>query len=76
MRKDVTSDRANRVTRPVLIGDNVFIGAQSIILKGVTIGENAIIGAGSVVTQDVPANAIAAGNPCKVVGSVRPKSQE
>lgn len=50
-------------TRPITIGDDVFIGANSIILKGVTIGDRAVIGAGSVVTRDVPADAIAAGNP-------------
>lgn len=54
-------------TRPILIGDDVFIGAQSIILKGVTIGDRAVIGAGSVVTKDVPADSIAAGNPAGVV---------
>ena len=54
-------------TNPIIIGDDVFIGAQSIILKGVTIGDRAIIGAGSVVTKDVPADAIAAGNPATVI---------
>lgn len=54
-------------TRPITIGDDVFIGAQSIILKGVTIGDRAVIGAGSVVTKDVPADCIAAGNPAGVV---------
>ena len=49
--------------KPIVIGDDVFIGAQSIILKGVTIGDRAIIGAGSVVTKDVPADSIVAGNP-------------
>ena len=53
---------------PVRIGSNVFIGARSIILKGVTIGDNAVIGAGSVVTQNIPCNAVAGGNPCKVRG--------
>lgn len=51
----------------VVIGSNVFIGTRSIILKGVTIGDNSVIGAGSVVTRDIPANVIAAGNPCVVV---------
>lgn len=55
----------------VIIGKNVFIGTRSIILKGVTIGDNSIIGAGSVVTGDVPANVIAAGNPCKVIKSLQ-----
>jgi len=54
-------------TKPVTIGDDVFIGANSIILKGVTIGDRAIIGAGSVVTRDVPADCIAAGNPAVVI---------
>ncbi len=54
-------------TRPISIGDDVFIGAQSIILKGVTIGDSAIIGAGSVVTKDVPAGCVAAGNPAVII---------
>lgn len=53
--------------KPITIGDDVFIGANSIILKGVTIGDRAIIGAGSVVRDDVPADCIAAGNPAVVV---------
>lgn len=52
---------------PILVGNDVFIGARSIILKGVTIGDRAIIGAGSVVTHDIPADSIAAGNPAKVI---------
>lgn len=55
------------ISRPVIIGDNSFIGAFSIILKGVTIGKNAVIGAGSVVTKDVPNNEIWAGNPAKMI---------
>jgi acetyltransferase-like isoleucine patch superfamily enzyme len=51
----------------VRIGENVWIGARTIILKGVTIGDNAMIAAGSVVTRSVPANAMAAGNPARVV---------
>lgn len=52
---------------PIIIGDHVLIGANSIILKGVTIGEHSVIGAGSVVTRDIPANCIAGGNPCKII---------
>lgn len=57
-------------TAPVTIGHNVFIGTRCLILKGVTIGDNAVIGAGSVVTKDIPKNAIAAGNPCRVLSSL------
>lgn len=52
---------------PITIGNDVFIGARSIILKGVTIGHAAVIGAGSVVTKDVPSWAVVAGNPAKVI---------
>lgn len=53
--------------RPVNIGDNVWLGVNVTVLKGVTIGENTVIGAGSLVVKDIPANVIAAGNPCKVL---------
>lgn len=53
--------------REVVIGDNVWIGKGSIILKGVTIGEGAIVAAGSVVTRDVPPYTVVAGNPARVV---------
>lgn len=52
---------------PIVIEDNVFIGAEAFILKGVTIGRNSVIGAASVVTRDVPENAIAVGNPARVI---------
>lgn len=54
-------------TSPVVIEDYAFIGGGVTILKGVRIGQNAIVAAGSVVYEDVPANAIAGGNPCKVI---------
>ncbi|MEG2947096.1 MAG: sugar O-acetyltransferase [Bacteroidales bacterium] len=52
---------------PVTIGDNVWIGGNTVILPGVTIGDGAVIGAGSVVTKDIPAGMLAFGNPCRVV---------
>lgn len=52
---------------PIEIEDDVWVGAHSIILKGVTIGARSIIGAGSVVTKSMPADCVAAGNPCKVI---------
>jgi acetyltransferase-like isoleucine patch superfamily enzyme len=52
---------------PVIIEDDVWIGARSIILKGVTIGEGSIVGAGSIVTKNVPPFSIAAGNPARVI---------
>lgn len=58
--------------RKLVIGNDVMIGCMSIILKGVTIGNAAAIGAGSVVTKNVPAFAIVAGNPAKVIGYVNP----
>ena len=56
--------------KPVIVGENVFIGANCIILKGVVIGKNSIIGAGSVVTKDVRANSIYAGNPASFIRSL------
>lgn len=55
---------------PITIGNDVFIGANSIILKGVNIGEKSIVGAGSVVTKNIPANQIWAGNPAKFIRNI------
>ena len=55
---------------PIHIGDDVFVGMNSLILKGVTIGEGSVVGAGSVVTRDVPERTIVAGNPARVLAEV------
>ncbi|MCM1178609.1 MAG: sugar O-acetyltransferase [Bacteroides sp.] len=57
----------NEWAKPVTIGDNVWIGGSVTILPGVTIGSNVTVGAGSVVVHDIPDNAVAAGNPARVV---------
>jgi len=51
-------------------GTHVFIGIDSIILKGVSIGDNSVIGARSVVTKDIPSNCIAAGNPASIIRQI------
>jgi len=55
---------------PVSIGDNVWIGGNTVINPNVTIGENTVIGSGSVVTKDIPANVIAVGNPCRILREI------
>jgi maltose O-acetyltransferase len=60
-------DRKKIIAKPIKIGKNVWITTNCIILAGVTIGDNSIIGAGSVVSKDIPANCLAAGNPCKII---------
>jgi len=61
------------VPYPITIGNNVWIGGSVTVCPGVTIGDNTVIGAGSVVTKDIPANVVAAGNPCRVL---RPITEE
>lgn len=58
-------------SKRVLIGDRVWIGERSVILKGVTIGNDSIVAAGSVVTHDVPPSTIVAGNPARVVKQIK-----
>ena len=60
-------DSINAKSAPIIIEDDVLIGARSIVLKGVTIGARSVIGAGSVVTHSIPSDCIAAGNPCTFI---------
>jgi len=64
------ADRKALVARPVTIKRGAWIGAAATLLPGITIGENSVVAAGSVVSKDVPANAIVAGVPAKIVKSV------
>jgi maltose O-acetyltransferase len=56
--------------RPIVIGDNVWLGGGVIVLPGVTIGANSVVGAGAVVTADLPNNVVSVGNPARIVRSV------
>lgn len=67
MGRRYSKDHKRIQSSPVTVGDNVFVGTRSVVLKGVTIGDNSVIGAGSVVVSDVPANSIAVGSPARVV---------
>ncbi len=68
--------KAYQYNRDVHIGNNVWIGAGTVIVPGVNIGENSVIGAGSVVTKDIPANVVAAGNPCRVMREIGERDRE
>lgn len=61
------NDFSRTQSAPVILEDDVFVGARAIILKGVKLGRGAVVGAGSVVSRDVPPNTVVAGNPAKVV---------
>jgi acetyltransferase-like isoleucine patch superfamily enzyme len=66
----LTQPREAIATAPIHIGQHVWIGLNSIILKGVTIGAKSIIAAGSVVTSDIPAGVIAGGNPARIIRKI------
>ncbi len=63
-------DGVYTTARPVIIEDNVFIGANAMVLKGVRIGQNSVVGAGAIVTSEVPQNSIVAGNPAQIIGDL------
>ncbi len=56
--------------KPVTVGNNVWIGGNTVVLPGVSIGDNTVIGAGSVVIKDIPSGVLAFGNPCKVIKKI------
>jgi maltose O-acetyltransferase len=64
--RDAVLRRRQEFGKPIEIGEDVWVGGGALILAGVKIGSRAVIGAGSVVTRDVPEDAFAAGNPCRV----------
>lgn len=61
---------------PVKIGNNVWIGGNTVINPGISIGDNTVIGSGSVLTKDIPSNVIAAGNPCKVIRKITEEDRQ
>ena len=66
----VSRNSAYEYGKEVTIGDNVWLGGNTVVCPGVHIGSNVVIGAGSVVTKDIPDGSITAGNPCKVIRSI------
>ena len=69
-------EKGYQFNEDIHIGNNVWIGAGSVILPGVTIGDNTVIGAGSVVTKDIPANSVAVGVPCRVQREIGERDYE
>jgi acetyltransferase-like isoleucine patch superfamily enzyme len=69
-RRDVKIDLRNKKNIPIIIEDDVLIGARCIILKGVRIGARSVIGSGSIVVRNIPSDCIAAGNPAKIIKKI------
>jgi acetyltransferase-like isoleucine patch superfamily enzyme len=68
-----SNDKKGSKNKPIYIGNDVFIGAKSIILKGTNLGNNVVVGAGSVVTGEFEDNLIIAGNPAKAIKTLNDK---
>lgn len=71
----VTRNSMYEYGKEVILGDNVWIGGNTVICPGVRIGSNTVIGAGSVVTKDIPDWSVAAGNPCRVIRKITDSDQ-
>jgi len=69
---DAVARRGEETARPIVIGDDVWIGGGAIVLAGVTVGDRSVIGAGAVVTKDVPSDVVVVGNPAKIVRRLTP----
>ncbi|MHA7879389.1 MAG: sugar O-acetyltransferase [Saccharospirillum sp.] len=70
---DAVQRRDYELARPITLGSDVWLGGGVIVCPGVRIGDRAVIGAGSVVTRDIPADVVAAGNPCRVLRPLQPE---
>lgn len=71
---DAVARRGKETARPIVIGDDVWLGGGAIVLAGVTIGDRSVIGAGAVVTKDVPSDVIVVGNPAKILKRLAPSN--
>lgn len=69
LKKETLKDRFERHKDKIEIYDNVFLGANAMLMGGIKVGPNAIVAANSVVTKDVPENSVVAGNPAKIIGT-------
>lgn len=69
-------DRATTYPSPIIIGKNVWIGANATVLPGITIGDGAIVAAGAVVTKDVPSNTVVGGVPAKIIRKIEVRKQK
>lgn len=67
----IVTAEAGFFTAPIIIGNNVWIGAKATVTRGVNIGDNCVIGANSVVTSDIPANSVAVGIPARVIRTLQ-----
>lgn len=69
-------EKGYQFNESVHIGKNCWLGAGVIVLPGITIGDNSVIGAGSIVTQNIPANVVAVGNPCRILREINERDKE